>query len=119
MKTITFIGISLAALFLVFLCVDCSVGRDQFIESIVRDHQHDAAWTETVTSIDSEGAVSIHTVYHPDEWRLTCSELAGEQSFNIDAGYSAYQSITNGQIVTIRTRRGRWTSWHYLNSISL
>lgn len=114
MRIFCFILFGFFGLAAMFLVVDCSAGKTRYLECSVRDHHYVAPWTETRVSTDDEGHVHIDTTRHPEEFHVICSELQGANVIDCHTSSSLYHSVTNSQIVTVRTRQGRWTGGQYL-----
>lgn len=104
---------------LLFMCVDCSAGSGKYYETEVLNHYYKPAWTEYHSSTDSNGRTTMRTTRHSEEWHVCCQDLEGAEVFDVNTSASIYGSVTNGQIVTVKVRQGKWTGWGYLSSIDL
>lgn len=113
---ITLAGI--AAAILVFLCVDCLAGRVRHFECNVVDHRYVPPSTQFHTSTDEHGHTHTWVTTIPEDYQLLCDELAGARTFNVSVGRYTWDTMTNGQYVTVRTREGRWTKFQWLPAIS-
>lgn len=100
-----------------FFCVDCSCGETLRYVCTVSGRQHVAAWTETSVSYDEDGGVHVSTTHHPDQWRLFCTPLEASQPFDVKTEARLYHTITNGQEVAVKIRKGRWTGVAYVPRI--
>lgn len=107
----------LIGLFAIFCLVDCSCGQTQYFECSVSAHHYTPAWVETSSSTDSDGNTHITSTVHDEEFHLICAELKGAQTFDTMSSRSGYYTITNDQIVVVKTRHGRWSNHHYLPRI--
>lgn len=112
---ITLISILLAGL--AFLISDCCSGHWKHLECSISDHRYYPAWTETTWSTDSDGNVSFSTIQHPEEYHLTAYDLADQSSLDIQTEPYRYNQTTNGAIVTVRVRIGRWTNVRWMPQI--
>lgn len=110
-------GLLVAAL-LAFLLVDCIAGHTHYFECTVADHHYVPPSMQIHTSVDEHGNVSMWTTYIPEDYQLLCDQLAGSGSFWVSVSRYSWDTTTNGEYVTIRTRQGRWTKHQWLPTIS-
>jgi hypothetical protein len=100
-----------------FIITDCSAGKSASYSATISAHQYKPAWTEFITSIDSDGNITLIPVCHSEEYHLYCRALEYDKTFDIHTSRSTYISVTNNQSVMIRTRVGKWTRIDYLASV--
>lgn len=108
-------GILIAAT--AFICVDCSCGTTTRYDCTISGRERIEAWTSTTTTYDNDGGFQINTVHHPAEYRLYCTPVEDGLMFDVDTTASLYATLTNGQAVSVVTRRGRFTGARYLPRI--
>ena len=120
LKSITVVEAIIAAIILgvVFFMVDCSMGKTQYFECNLNYHHYDPPHTETTTSTDSNGHLSISTTDYPEEFHLICASIHPDYR-TIDAKTDQwhYQELKDGQKVWLRVRCGRWTGGSYMAQI--
>lgn len=112
------IGLVVGALLvlIVSICVDCASGVTRYTEAQVHHRYHISAWTEVSTYVDGDGNSRIRTIRHPEQFHLVVDALDGSETFDIQSRKD-YMTRTNGEIVTVRSRQGKWSGTHYLPSI--
>lgn len=91
--------------FVAFCITDIAMGEAMSLECAVTGRYY--VPQETTFSIDEDGMVSIDT--DPEEFHVTVREVYGEHSFDISTLKSWYSNLTNGQVVRVGARLGRWT----------
>lgn len=113
----SYVGLGLVSLALLFVAADCACGTRQQWLCVVSGRQYIAPWVEVNASTDSDGQTHVYTINHSAQWRLFCSELDGARKFDVNTTALKYNTLTNGQEVTVATRQGRWTGAGYLPTI--
>lgn len=114
MKKLTIVLSSILLTGVTFIVTDCSCGNSRRIESYVDDHYHKDSWVEYSTYTDSDGHTSSSTTYHPEEWHLYCVDYELHNQCDVQVKHRQYESITNGQDVSIIVRQGKWTHMKYM-----
>jgi hypothetical protein len=103
----------------VFICVDCACGTSMRYDCTVSGRERVEAWTSTTTTYDNDGSFHINTAHHPAEYHLYCTPVEDDQVFDVSTSAQDYGTITNGQAVSVVTRKGRFTGARYLPRIEL
>lgn len=109
---------SLVFALLLFLCVDCLGGRVRYFECDVVDHHYVPAYTQVHTSVDDHGNVTTWTTYNSEEYQLGCAQIGAAGYFWVNVPRYSWDTMTNGEYVTVRTRQGRWTKHQWLPTIA-
>lgn len=122
-KTKVIIGmivLGLMATGLTFVSADCSAGQTKHIESLVIGHRFVPGWLETTTHVDADGNSTTDTTWHPEEYHLQCipCDIEDQHLLDVLVRQLQFESVTNGQYVTIRVFEGRWTGARYLPQLS-
>ena len=99
-----------------FVGLDCSLGTTKHSEAVVSGKYYVPPWTEVKTTYDQDGQVHIESLHHPEEWHVTANEIGGKAQ-DVQTKPKVYNSVTNGQFITISVRKGRWTGAGYLPKV--
>lgn len=106
----------LLVLLLGFLITDCSTGNVVHDEAIVTGRYYVPPRTEILVTVDEDGIPSFDDIDYPEEWH-TVVLLMDNTPKDYNAGAGLYYSLTNGQFVTIRSKKGKWTGIKYIGEI--
>ncbi len=100
-----------------FICADCACGTTLRYDCKVSGRERIEAWTETSTATDSDGRTRTTTTRHEDEWHLYCAPIEEGPTMDVNTPARVYNTVTNGQAVSVVIRKGRWTGARYLPRI--
>lgn len=96
-----------------FVVADCSMGNAVVIECAVTGKYY--VPPETQVSSDADGNVRVST--DSEEFHVTVSALEGGSGYDLNAGRHSFATLTNGQIVNVLGRRGKWTKALHIGRI--
>ncbi len=102
--------LGLVAAILSLLIADCSMGQRATIEVSVTGKYY--VPERTGISIDSDGHISTTT--YPEEFHVTAVELEFSQGYDVNTTRDFFSMLTNGQVVAVSGRIGKWTKKMWL-----
>lgn len=95
-----------------FFITDCAGGHDATTVAVITGKYY---VPETTTiSFDSDGGVSSTT--YPEEFHVQSADIETQDAFDIRTTRHYSASVTNGQIVTVKWRVGKWTRFKTMHS---
>lgn len=121
-RTLSIVGGCFVLALLVGVIADCSAGHTRHIESLVMGHRFVPGYLSTWTNVDADGNVTTDSTWHPEEYHLDCApcgiDYSWDHSLDVRVSQEQFESVTNGQYVTVRVREGKWTGARYLPQLA-
>lgn len=95
-----------------FFIVDCAGGHDATTVAVITGKYY--VPESTSVSVDSEGVVTVDT--WPEEFHVQSADVETKDAFDIRTTRHYSASVTNGQIVNVKWRVGKWTRLKTMHS---
>lgn len=97
-----------------FFIVDCAGGHTAATVAVITGKYY--VPEHTSFSVDDEGMTTTTT--YPEEFHVQSADVETEEAFDIRTTRDYSASVTNGQIVNVKWRVGKWTRFKTLHQFT-
>ncbi len=96
----------------IFVAADSWLISDRDGTAEVCGRKYTAAWVQTIHHSDGKGGGWTQVIYHPESWAVKMR--MGRLADSVSVSEHTYDTVTTGQQVPVRYRRGRFSDDLYI-----